>query len=162
MINILPLIAKSENWQVIQFNTPREFISMVNSVAKLTISHTPKFRANKLCVNIRFVNQRYIQHLNKKYRGKDKATNVLSFPADGLPDEFIGVTRELGDIYICMDVINQEAVEQNKAIIDHLAHMVVHGMLHLMGYDHEVESDAVKMEHKEKFILAKLGIEDPY
>ena len=102
--------------------------------------------------------------LNLQYRDKDKPTNVLSFPSD-LPDEMAQIldTFPLGDLVICIPVVLQEAIEQNKTPIEHFTHMLVHGTLHLMGYDHETsEQDAEEMEALEIQILAKLGFENPY
>ena len=100
-----------------------------------------------------------IQQLNKQYRDKDKATNVLSFPMSS-PEE-IDVCL-LGDIALCASVIKQEAKQQSKAELSHWAHMVVHGMLHLQGYDHEIDDDAEKMEKLEVDILNQLGFPNPY
>ncbi|MBA3981050.1 MAG: rRNA maturation RNase YbeY, partial [Alcanivorax sp.] len=103
------------------------------------------------------------QALNHDYRGKDAPTNVLSFPfemPEGLTlsgDELI-----LGDIALCADVIAREATEQGKPAAHHWAHMVVHGVLHLLGYDHVADDDAADMEALEVTILAGLGIPDPY
>ena len=102
--------------------------------------------------------------LNLEYRGKDKPTNVLSFPSD-LPDEMAPVLEAfpIGVLVICIPVVLQEAQEQNKAPLTHFTHMLVHGTLHLMGYDHETsEADAEEMEALEIEILAKLGFENPY
>lgn len=102
--------------------------------------------------------------LNLEYRGKDKPTNVLSFPSD-LPDEMAQVLDSfpLGDLVICIPVVLLEAQEQNKAPLTHFTHMLVHGTLHLMGYDHETsEADAEEMEALEIEILAKLGFDNPY
>lgn len=102
--------------------------------------------------------------LNLEYRGKDKPTNVLSFPSD-LPDEMAQVldTFPIGDLVICIPVVLQEAIEQDKTPIEHFTHMLVHGTLHLMGYDHETsEEDAEEMEALEIDILKKLGFADPY
>ncbi len=108
---------------------------------------------------IRVVNAYESQELNKTFRGKDYPTNVLSFPADiQLPE---GPTI-LGDIAICLPVVKREADEQSKRFDQHFAHMVVHGCLHLMGYDHEDEYDADQMEAKEIGILENLGYPNPY
>jgi probable rRNA maturation factor len=96
-----------------------------------------------------------MQALNLKWRGKDAPTNVLSFPSG----EEQG---HLGDVVLAYETVEGEAEQQNIAIADHAAHLVVHGMLHLLGYDHEQEDDAVKMETLETEILATLGIADPY
>ena len=100
-----------------------------------------------------------MQRLNKQYRDKDKVTNVLSFPMQ-LPiedDVFL-----LGDIALCAPVIKQEANQQAKSVISHWAHMVVHGMLHLQGYDHINNDEAEEMERLEIKILNQLGFSDPY
>ena len=108
---------------------------------------------------IRVVDANESQKLNKTFRDKDYPTNVLSFPADiELPE---GPTI-LGDIAICLPVVKREADEQSKRFDQHFAHMVVHGCLHLMGYDHEDEEDADQMEAKEIGILENLGYPNPY
>ncbi|TCB48628.1 rRNA maturation RNase YbeY [Acinetobacter sp. ANC 4779] len=102
--------------------------------------------------------------LNLEYRQKDKPTNVLSFPSD-LPEEVLPLLDAwpMGDLVICIPVVLQEAIDQNKTPIEHFTHMLVHGVLHLMGYDHETsEADAEEMEALEIKILAKLGLENPY
>lgn len=110
-------------------------------------------------VTIRLVDNTEIQELNREYRGKDYPTNVLSFPCDwDLPEQ----PRLLGDIVIAAAVVNQEAKTQKKAIEAHWAHMVIHGFLHLLGYDHIEEIAAENMENIERTILAELGYPDPY
>ncbi|MDV2469526.1 rRNA maturation RNase YbeY [Acinetobacter chinensis] len=102
--------------------------------------------------------------LNLEYRGKDKPTNVLSFPSD-LPDEMAQIleTFPIGDLVICIPVVLQEADEQQKTPAEHFTHMLVHGTLHLMGYDHETsDEDAEEMEALEIEILKKLGFDNPY
>lgn len=99
------------------------------------------------------------QQLNNEYRGKNKPTNVLSFPFEAPP----GIELPLiGDLIICPEVVLQESVEQEKAFHDHFAHMVIHGCLHLMGYDHIDNEEALEMESLEKQLLAELAIADPY
>jgi probable rRNA maturation factor len=108
---------------------------------------------------IRIVGTREGRHLNRDYRGKDYATNVLSFPTEW-PE---GVSLPLiGDLAICAPVVAREAAEQGKPANHHWAHMTVHGVLHLLGYDHIEDADAEAMEALETRILAKLGINDPY
>jgi len=108
---------------------------------------------------IRIVDEDESQTLNRDYRGKDKPTNVLSFEAD-LPAEI--EVPLLGDLAICADVVVREAKEQSKDEIAHWAHMVIHGTLHLVGYDHIEDDDAELMESLEIQILAKLGYNNPY
>ena len=108
---------------------------------------------------VRIVDEDEGRALNRHYRGKDYATNVLSFPAE-LPE---GVKLPLlGDLVICAPVVAREAAEQGKAVRDHYAHLTVHGALHLLGWDHEDAVEAEAMEQLEREILAGLGIQDPY
>ena len=115
-------------------------------------------------ISIRVVDEDEGRALNNQYRRQDKATNVLSFPVaaageSGLPPE---LSQVLGDIVICGPVVEREAAEQNKAVASHWAHLLVHGTLHLLGYDHETDDDAAVMEKLETSILAARGIDDPY
>lgn len=126
----------------------------------------------ELC--IRIVDEEESHELNHQYRGKDKPTNVLSFPfempelPDDLPEEILAAMQAedpgniLGDLVVCAAVVAQEAGEQKKALHDHWAHMIVHGSLHLLGYDHINDQDAEIMEQLERDILAQLAIADPY
>jgi len=109
---------------------------------------------------IRIVGKRESRRLNAHWRGKDYATNVLSFPVEGLPP--VVRPRPLGDLVICAPVVAAEASEQGKTQAAHWAHMVVHGVLHLLGHDHEQDAEAVSMERLERRILAGLGFPDPY
>ena len=99
--------------------------------------------------------------LNREFRHKDYATNVLSFPAEDTEPE--GEAWYVGDIFICVSVLLQEAAEMDIPVQAHLQHLVVHGMLHLVGYDHELgEAEAAEMEDLERTILAEMGLPDPY
>ncbi len=110
-------------------------------------------------VTIRVVDEFESQSLNRDYRGKDKPTNVLSFPFEAPP----GVELDLlGDLIICRQVVEKEAEEQNKDLFAHWAHMVVHGSLHLLGYDHIDDEEAEEMESLEISIMNALGFENPY
>lgn len=111
-------------------------------------------------VTVRFVDSDEGQMLNREYRHKDYATNVLSFP-------YVPNPHMAGDLVLCLPVVLKEAAEQNKPVEAHFAHLIVHGMLHLQGYDHETgpdgnETDAEIMEARERDILAALGYPDPY
>lgn len=103
----------------------------------------------------------FIQSLNKDWRQQDKPTNVLAFPGDA-PSAPGDEVRLLGDIVVASGVVQREALDEGRPIGDHLAHMVVHGTLHLLGYDHLAEDEAVQMEELETKALAELGIDDPY
>ncbi|CAH8200786.1 rRNA maturation RNase YbeY [Vibrio aestuarianus] len=110
-------------------------------------------------VTIRVVDIQESQQLNREYRGKDKPTNVLSFPFEAPQGMEIDL---LGDLVICRQVVEQEAQEQNKPLMAHWAHMVVHGSLHLLGYDHIEDDEAEEMESLETEIMLDMGFEDPY
>jgi probable rRNA maturation factor len=100
----------------------------------------------------------FIRGLNEKWRGIDKPTNVLSFPTPAGQ----GVPSFLGDIAIAYETMAREADEEGKSLRDHFTHLIVHGYLHLVGHDHVAEAEAEAMEQRERSILAKLGIDDPY
>lgn len=126
-----------------------------------TLKNTVKNKIPSAELTIRIVDKNEMTELNSTYRHKNKPTNVLSFPFD-MPEECDEDTLILGDIVICAEVISEEAREQEKKLEAHWAHMVVHGTLHLLGYDHEKESDADIMESEEIKILAALGFNNPY
>ncbi|MBB6342279.1 putative rRNA maturation factor [Pseudomonas fluvialis] len=116
-------------------------------------------------LTIRLVDAEEGQELNRTYRHKDYATNVLSFPAevpDGPDGEPLLDIPLLGDLVICVPVVEHEAREQNKALEAHWAHLVIHGCLHLLGYDHIDDEEAEEMEGLERQLLAELGYPDPY
>ena len=116
-------------------------------------------RIKRADIAIRVVDEKEGRALNKHYRGKDYATNVLSFPAE-LPE---GVTLPLlGDLVICVPVVVREAQEQHKTIAAHYAHLTIHGVLHLLGLDHNNDTEALVMEAIEREILAEMGYQDPY
>ena len=108
---------------------------------------------------IRLVDRQEIRQLNTRYRHQNKATNVLSFPAD-LPEE-LGLAL-LGDIIICAPIVAAEARKQHKIAEAHWAHLTIHGLLHLLGHDHQIEQEASEMESLEVRILQSLGFPDPY
>ena len=110
-------------------------------------------------LTIRIVEEDESQMLNHQYRGKDKPTNVLSFAFEAPPGVEINL---LGDLIICANVVKNEAIEQQKPLIAHWAHMVTHGCLHLLGYDHISNDDAQEMECIEIDILQQQGIKNPY
>ncbi len=123
-------------------------------------------RATNREVSVRLVGRAESRKLNAQYRGKDYPTNVLSFPAPPLAPppaaSATAVARPLGDLVICPPVLRAEAVQQRKTLRAHWAHLVVHGSLHLIGYDHERDDDARRMERREIAVLRRLGFTNPY
>lgn len=108
-----------------------------------------------LIVTVRFVEEEEGRRLNRDYRGKDYATNVLSFPYTTSPPY-------VGDLILCVPVIERESIEQGKPLAAHYAHLIIHGALHLLGFDHQTEKDAQVMEDKETNIMRQLKFADPY
>jgi probable rRNA maturation factor len=120
-------------------------------------------RSHRLSLTIRVVDESEAKRLNRDFRGKDYATNVLSFPTqlpDGVPQEVSDSL--LGDLLICAPVVTREAIEFQRPEAHHWAHLTIHGVLHLLGYDHVQPADAELMESLETEILAKLEIPNPY
>jgi len=111
-------------------------------------------------LTIRFVDAEEGRVLNRDYRSKDYATNVLTFAYNDGEDDDSAVTQ--ADIILCTDVLQREAAEQGKTLEAHTAHLVVHGVLHAQGYDHENDAEAAEMEGIEIDVLARLGLENPY
>ena len=111
-------------------------------------------------LTIRLVDEAEGRELNNTWRHKDYATNVLSFPAD-VPEGLLDIPL-LGDLVICVPVVEREAAEQGKSLEAHWAHLVIHGCLHLLGYDHIDDAEAEEMESLEQNLLAELGHPDPY
>ena len=146
----------------VQFATRRTGVPHASSLANwanVAFAAAQKPRRAQLPLTIRIVGAAESRVLNRTWRGKDKPTNVLSFPnlAEAPSPEPV-----LGDLAICAPVVAREAREQGKDPKAHWAHMVVHGVLHLLGYDHEDDRDAAVMESREVKILAQFGYADPY
>jgi probable rRNA maturation factor len=115
-------------------------------------------------ITVRIVDAEEGRALNRDFRGRDYATNVLSFPFPELPPEAMAELGGpyIGDLAICAEVVTREAGEQGKPVDAHWAHLIVHGVLHLAGYDHQTDDEARRMETRECAILADLGFPDPY
>lgn len=142
---------------VVQFADPRLSESITRPQIRRWVKATQLAPAE---FTIRFVDEHEGRHLNNDYRGKDYATNVLTFSYNESTDENDDVVR--ADIVLCTDVVLREAQEQQRSLENHVAHLIVHGVLHAQGYDHETDEEALEMESFETEILAKLGIADPY
>jgi len=142
---------------------PKEAGDQARRAAALAYAMAGAEEEAELCIVL--ANDAFVRDLNKTYRGKDAPTNVLSFPARSIPyaagPEPMGF-RLLGDIVLARETLEREASEQGKQIEHHVAHLVVHGLLHLLGQDHEDMHEAETMEELERQILKALGIADPY
>ena len=147
---------------VVSYAHPRAGLPAATSFRKWAAAAL-EGRIREADLAVRLVDAREGRSLNRHYRGKDYATNVLSFPAElpeGLPE---GVRLPLlGDLVLCAPVVAREAREQGKPLAAHYAHLTVHGVLHLLGWNHEDEREAECMEGLEREILAGLGVDDPY
>lgn len=148
------VLIEDDGWQSLDAE------ALCTRCAEAVMAENPEFMRDGV-VAILLTTDGVVQALNRDFRGKDKATNVLSFPADeqGLPP---GEAVPLGDIAIALGVTTTESGEKKISLDDHLAHLVVHGLLHLFGYDHIDDADAEEMEDLERRILARLGLADPY
>lgn len=134
---------------------------LAQAAAAAIVAHGTAERWLPAVAAVALSSDRAVRRLNKSYRAKDKPTNVLSFPFESAGRSLPG-PRMLGDIVLADGVVLREAAELGIPIQDHFQHLVVHGTLHLMGYDHETEPEAVAMERLETEILARLGIPDPH
>lgn len=150
------VVTRDDRWSMGNFDFLRAVTAAQTALARSTVEPSQSFE-----VALVFTNDAESQALNKRWRGKDKPTNVLSFPDDSsLPP---GVCcRPLGDIVLAFETVCQEADEADRSLDAHTAHLVVHGILHLFGHDHEDRTEAEAMEAQEIEILASLGIPDPY
>jgi probable rRNA maturation factor len=133
--------------------------AMARSAAGAALAATDLGAAHDVEVSVAFADDGAIQALNRDWRGKDQPTNVLAFPA---PPMSAPGPRFLGDVALAYETVAREACEQGKSLADHALHLVVHGTLHLLGYDHDTDEDAAVMEGAEVRALAALGVADPY
>ena len=138
------------------FDVSESLVLALKNAADLTLQEEKKCDS---VVNLKIVGNAEMQQLNKEFRNKDRATNVLSFTNDDLSKD---VTKNIGDIAISYDFVKQEAKDHGKSFSDHVIHMLVHGIYHILGYDHEDDISAEVMESKEIYILDKLKISNPY
>ncbi len=158
---------ESDDWQTFLKKEKDIILKCRDALLVVVGSQVPFLNENKnFYINLALSDDDNIHKLNKEFRGKDSPTNVLSFALIDDPD-FADVLEtqkdiELGDVMIAYETLKREAFALEIPFADHFCHLWVHGMLHILGYDHIKESDRIKMEQKEIEILARLGIENPY
>ena len=153
------MIISNKKLKVEFFKEPEYVKERRTEVENILQEFTSFFSLEKVNIEASFCTSKEIQKINKQFRGKDKATNVLSFP----DKELTKVSNTcIGEILICNDVLEEESKEQNKNMFDHFVHLTIHSMLHMVGYGHDVANNAILMENKEVKFLSKIGISDPY
>ena len=151
------MIISTNSGKVVFYNPPNNqiLLNISNDIDEF-ISY---FSVEKIDVEVSFCTAEQIKDLNYKFRKKDSETNVLSFPAESS----IGIQSACcGEVIICFEVLNNEAKESSKNITNHFKHLLIHSLLHLLGYEHDKENDAILMESEEIKFLSKIGISDPY
>lgn len=149
------VIVEAEGWPPVE-----ELSDLVGAVLAAALEEIDDVFDEPAELTVLFADDARVQELNRDFLGKDKPTNVLSFPASDEASE--PDTELLGDIILARETVEREAIEQAKPLEAHIAHLVVHGFLHLLGYDHEDDEEAEEMEALETLILANLEIADPY
>jgi probable rRNA maturation factor len=150
----IDIAIESERWDSIELE------DLVNKAVEAARVESQVVLAPVAEVSLLFCDDVRIRELNRDWRRIDKPTNVLSFPASD--PSLLSKASLLGDIAIAFETVERERLDECKAFDDHLSHMIVHGFLHLVGFDHETESEAEQMEAVERRALARLGIADPY
>ncbi len=133
-----------------------------SEIKKMDSSFRGNDKKSNYEIAVVLADDKFIKQLNSEYRGKNKPTNVLSFPVASLTPDHRPLTHELGDIILAIETIEKEAKEQGKTFRSHATHLLIHGFLHLLGYDHMEAKQAENMEKLEIKILKKLGISNPY
>ena len=138
-------------------------LTLVRRAAAAALRTVPQPGDTPVEIGIRLADDAAVQALNRDFRGQDRPTNVLSFPGDdrAAPRAF-GQPLLLGDIVVALETTVREAEESGRTVEAHLAHLIVHGVLHLLGHDHQDEADALAMEASERRVMADLGFADPY
>ena len=151
------MIISTNSGKVVFYNPPNnQILSNISNDIDEFIAY---FSVEKIDVEVSFCTAEQIKDLNYKFRKKDSETNVLSFPAESS----IGIQSACcGEVIICYEVLNNEAKESSKNIANHFKHLLIHSLLHLLGYEHDKENDAILMESEEIKFLSKIGISDPY
>ena len=151
----LDIRMQSRKWREVGDLRPRVTAAIGAALALAPVKPSPGAELSLLLTD-----DKRIRIVNRDWRGFDKATNVLSFPA--APPERIAASPVVGDIVLAFETVAREAQAEEKSFGDHLSHLVIHGLLHLLGEDHETEAEAQRMEALETAALARLGIADPY
>jgi probable rRNA maturation factor len=146
----IEIVMRAKGWRAAE----PKVVTLVRRAARATLAHEAR---NAGEVTVLLADDAELKDLNARFRGKDSPTNVLSFPSSA-PEG----GESLGDIALALGVCVREAAEQGKPLAHHLQHLTTHGVLHLLGYDHESDAEAAIMEAKERDILAGLGVPDPY
>ena len=144
-----------ESWSAID-----HLDQLVDDALKAIVLEAKKKLLDGAEVSLLFCDDARIRELNREWRGLDKPTNVLSFPA--VPADRLATSPLLGDIAVAFETVSRESKDEGKTLSHHTSHMIVHGLLHLLGYDHETDEEAEEMEALERAALARLGIADPY
>lgn len=151
------MIISTNSGKVVFYNPPNNQILL--NISNDIDEFIAYFSVEKIDVEVSFCTAEQIKDLNYKFRKKDSETNVLSFPAES----FMGIQNACcGEVIICYEVLNNEAKESSKNITNHFKHLLIHSLLHLLGYEHDKENDAILMESEEIKFLSKIGISDPY
>lgn len=151
------MIISTNSGKVVFYNPPNNQILF--DISNDIDEFIAYFSVEKIDVEVSFCTAEQIKDLNYKFRKKDSETNVLSFPAESS----IGIQSACcGEVIICYEVLNNEATESSKNITNHFKHLLIHSLLHLLGYEHDKENDAILMESEEIKFLSKIGISDPY
>ena len=153
----IAIVKEQADWS--GFDRPEQAIY---AAAAALVSHPSGASARGTEAGIVLADDGMVRHLNATYRGKDAATNVLSFPFQAPPGGIPQDMPYLGDVVLAAETVGLEAAERGIAPTAHLQHLVVHGLLHLLGFDHATDAEAERMEHLEAQILANLGIANPY
>lgn len=152
----LEIEAEDPRWDAIEDRD-----GLLQRAADAAVAVLPEQPPADLTATVLLADDAAMRELNRDWRGQDKPTNVLSFPSPDLAGP-PGVARSIGDIVLAYETLVREAAQDGKALADHAAHLVVHGVLHLLGHDHEEDGEAEAMERLEVAALARLGIADPY
>tara|TARA_B100000965_G_C19562934_1_gene745404 strand:+ start:22 stop:486 length:465 start_codon:yes stop_codon:yes gene_type:complete len=153
------MIISNKKLNIEFFDQPNYVTESKKKFENLLLEFLDFFSVAEINLEISFCTSSEIKKINKEFRSKDKPTNVLSFP----DEEIKTVSNSCnGEILICNEVLEKEAQDQDKDLLDHFQHLVIHSMLHILGYGHDETNDAILMENKEVKFLSKIGISDPY